>query len=68
MRRKGLLAAALIVLAVVLAVLIHLYVGLTAPSSRNVASQPGIKPLFSIYGYGKKKGQFLSKPYWVTGD
>jgi len=67
-RKKGLLAIAISVLSLLLIVLIYFYIKLISPPGKSAEQQPGLKPLLSIYGYGKKPHQLLSRPYGVAVD
>jgi DNA-binding beta-propeller fold protein YncE len=69
LKKRHFLIIVLIILLLILAALFYLYLTLVRPSERVVTPKiKGIKHLFSIYGYGDKPDQLLSRPHGVAVD
>ncbi|MEW6188950.1 MAG: 6-bladed beta-propeller [Actinomycetota bacterium] len=69
MKKRHFLIIVLVILLLILAALFYLYLTLVRPSQRVVTPEiKGIEHLFSIYGYGDKPDQLLSRPHGVAVD
>ncbi|HEY4686813.1 MAG TPA: 6-bladed beta-propeller [Candidatus Subteraquimicrobiales bacterium] len=70
MRERRALLTILGILLIILAVLIYLYLTLVRPVqlSQRAEITPGMKHIFTIYGYGSKPEEHFNRPHGVAVD